>query len=133
MAVQSNNIFTLVEVLIALVVLSAGILTGTALLGSAKKRSMDAERQWEEQHAITQAAEYFLLAGKNGGKIPERFFPFREYKIEVLYEFPVGLPFDIPTQRSGWELVTMQLNLLDRNRDVIRELSIDRMILSEEK
>ena len=55
--------FTLVEVLIALAVLSLGILAETGLLSSARERCRKAEAEWQEQHAMTQAAEYFLLAG----------------------------------------------------------------------
>ena len=93
--------FTLVEVLIALAVLSLGILAGTGLLSSARERCRKAEAEWREQHAMTQAAEYFLLAGTEQ-EMPERFFPFSDYRISVRLATPVNLPAEVPDRKSGW-------------------------------
>ena len=79
--------FTLVEVLIALAVLSLGILAGTGLLSSARERCRKAEAEWQEQHAMTQAAEYFLLAGTEQ-EMPERFFPAIFYTCPIILLSP---------------------------------------------
>ena len=81
--------FTLVEVLIALAVLSLGILAGTGLLSSARERCRKAEAEWREQHAMTQAAEYFLLAGTEQ-EMPER---------SRTIAFPSALPLQSIFQR----------------------------------
>ncbi len=124
--------FTLIEVLIALAVLSLGVLTGTALLSSATRRCRTAEADWRRQHAMSQAAEYFLLAGTDE-EIPERFFPFRDYRVSVRLEDPAGLPPDTPDRKPGWRLATMKLELMNSDGEIVRELSIDRIIGTGEK
>ena len=132
MIFKGKNYFTSVEVLIALAVLSLGILAGTSLLSSARDRCRIAEATWMEQHAITQAAEYFLLAGTEQD-IPVRFFPFSEYRISVFLANPVNLPPDVPDRKSGWRLATMHLKLFDANNILVREMSIDRIVRTGEK
>lgn len=131
MILRNSMKFTLIEILVALGIFSLGILTGTALLGSAKKRCMEAQRQWDEQQAITQAAEYFLLAGIDGS-IPDRLFPYDNYSVDVRYDSS-SLPANVPAQKGGWQLKTMKIRLLDRGNNVIKELSIDRIIPYGEK
>lgn len=127
-----KNHFTLVEVLVALAILALGILAGTQLLFSARERCRIAQAQWSEQHAMTQAAEYFLLAGCDQN-IPERFFPFAEYRINAWYEPPSQLPSDVPARLKTWQLSAMRLQLLDAERKTLRELSIDRIVPTGEK
>lgn len=124
--------FTLIEVLIALAVLALGVLTGSQLLFAARERSRLARTQWEEQHVLAQAAEYFLLAGIDEA-IPGRFFPFPDYRVEVLNAPPAGLPPGVPERKNGWQLTTLQIELRDREGRVLRELAIDRLLPTGEK
>lgn len=129
---KSRNCFTLVEVLVALSVLLLGILALASLLSSAQRRSSIAEQLWNEQHAMSQAAEYYLLAGTEQD-IPERFFPFPDHRVTVRLDNPQDLPPDVSDRRSGWRLVTMRIRLETSGGEVVREMSIDRIIPTGEK
>lgn len=124
--------FTLVEVLVALSILMLGILSLTGLMSASQRRSGKAEEQWKEQHALSQAAEYCLLAGTDQS-IPERFFPFPDYRVDVWLANPVNLPPDVPDRKSGWRLATMHIRLRDGKGEPVREMSIDRIVRSGEK
>ncbi len=129
---MNRRYFTLMEVLIALAILSLGILAGTGLLSGARERSRRAEQQWLEHHAMTQAAEFFLLAGVNH-EIPERIFPFPQYRVAAVLCDPANLPADVPDRKAGWRLATMVLQLRDTENTVLAELSIDRIVKTGEK
>ncbi len=122
-----KNSFTLPEVLVALAVLSLGVLAATGLLSAARERSRVAELDWNEQHIMAQAAEYFLLAGI-AEPIPDRFFPFGGYRVSARYASPAGLPDGLPEEKSGWQLRTLHLQLQNERGEVVRELAVDRIV-----
>lgn len=122
--------FTLVEVLIALAVLTMGILAAFGLISSAQTRSITASHQWEEQHVMTQAAEYLLLTGNED--IPERYFPFAGYRVNSWYANPLNLPAGVDDRQPEWRLATMHIQLL-KDGSTIKELSIDRILKTGEK
>lgn len=124
--------FTLVEVLIALAILTMGILAAAGLVWGAQSRNITASRQWEEQHAMSQAAEYLLLAG-NEDAVPERFFPYGDYRINSWYATPINLPSGVDDRQPGWRLATLHIQLLDKDGNSIRKLSLDRILKTEEK
>jgi prepilin-type N-terminal cleavage/methylation domain-containing protein len=65
-----NTCFTLVEVIVALAILTMGLLAGLSLIASSQQRLTKASKRWHEQHLLTQAAEYFLLT--NGSAFVRR-------------------------------------------------------------
>ena len=124
--------FTLVEVLIALAILSLGILAGTGLLASARERCRKAERQWQHQHALTQAAEFHLLAGANAD-MPERVFPYPELTVAVRQNEARDLPNGISNRIEGWRLATMEIELRDADNTLLEKMSVDRIVKTWEK
>ncbi len=119
--------FTLIEVVVALAILTMGILAGMSLMAASRERAMKAANQWKQQHIMTQAMEYFMLTDGRDG-IPEEFFPYKDYTVSCEYSNPEGLPVDTPTQLSGWKLVTMTVALRDARGAVLRKLSVDRIV-----
>lgn len=124
--------FTLIEVLIALAVLTMGILAAAGLIWGAQSRNITAAQQWEEQHIMSQAAEYLLLAG-NDDPIPERFFPYADYRINSRYGSPMNLPVGVDDRQPGWRLATLHIQLSDKSGNPIKELALDRILKTEEK
>ncbi|MDD3118740.1 MAG: hypothetical protein PHQ27_06150 [Victivallales bacterium] len=122
--------FTLVEVVVALVILQAGILAGVSLLASARQRTLRAEASWREQHLMAQAMEYFLLAGADNG-IPEEFFPYPDYSVDAATASPQGLPPEVADSQPGWRLETLTVMLHDNHGNVVRQLSVDRIVREE--
>jgi len=125
--VRRYSWFTLIEVVVALAVLSLGIMAGMSLIAASRDRTMKAATQWREQHILAQAMEYFMLADAGAG-IPDEFFPYRDYSVVCEYAPPQGLPDDVPLQLPGWKLNTMTVSLRDNYGKVIRKISVDRIV-----
>jgi len=123
----NRRYFTLVEVVVALAILTMGILAGMSLMAASRDRTAKATAQWREQHIMTQAMEYFMLAGIDNG-VPEDVFPYRDYSVTAEYSAPQNLPADMQDTIAGWKLVTMTVTLRNANGTVVRKMSVDRII-----
>ena len=55
--------FTLMEVMIASVILALAATASLAIIGGATSSILQAETRWGDQHATTSATEYYLLLG----------------------------------------------------------------------
>lgn len=118
--------FTLVEVVIALAILAIGVLAAMSLLASSRDRSFKASNQWKEQHILSQAVEYYMLAGPVD-KIPEEFFPYDDYSVSCEYVDPEDLPDGVDSRNGNWKLVTMHVTLR-KDGDMVRKIAIDRIV-----
>lgn len=66
--------FTLLEVVVAVMVLGLSLVMIMSILGAARGRVIRAERRWAREHLVTQATEFFLLAGPDAA-VPRGIFP----------------------------------------------------------
>ena len=119
--------FTLIEVVVALAILTLGILAGMSLMAASRERAMKAANQWKQQHIMTQAMEYFMLTDGRDG-IPEEFFPYKDYAVSCEYSNAEGLNDISQTPIPGWKLITMNVSLRNSSGTVIRKLSVDRIV-----
>ena len=120
--------FTLIEVLIALSILTISVVTFLLLIGSASKRTNKAAQRWENTHLLTQAVEYYMLNEANSNNtIDERFFPLDEYKVECSFESPVGLPDDVEETFDGKSLVAMRIVLKDNDDKILDSVTVERI------
>ena len=120
--------FTLIEVVVALAILSislAGLLQMS--IGSSRKVA-DAVQSWESEHMLAQAVEYIMLQNEEGSSVPEEFFPYRGYSVEVACSDAEGLPEDysdlegqLPLKR--WNIAVIR----DSDGKRMNEVNIDRI------
>ena len=120
--------FTLIEVLIALAILSMAVVSLALLAGSATKRTGRAARRWEQTHLLTQAVEFFMLNEASSADIDERFFPSDNYSVECVFEEPQGLPEDVNSELSGQRLVAMKVILRDKDGKLLDSVTVERII-----
>ena len=121
--------FTLVEVLIALSILSMSVVTFLMLMGSASKRTNKAAQRWENTHLLTQAVEYYMLNKANSANtIDERFFPVDEYRAECSFDSPQGLPDDVEESTNGQTLVAMRVVIKDKDDKILDSVTVERII-----
>ena len=123
-----NRRFTLIEVVVALAILSLG-LAGLLQLSMRSNRQMgSAMEQWKSEHMLAQAAEYLMLQNEDGATVPEEFFPYPGYSVEVACSEAEGLPEDycelegqLPLKR--WNVAVVR----DYDGKRMAEVNIDRI------
>lgn len=127
MSVKAKN-FTLVEVLIALAILSMAVVSFSLLIGSASRRIHRAAERWEHTHLLTQAVEYYMLNEAGSSEdIDERFFP-DDYEAECFFESPAGLPEDVEESFDGKTLVAMRIVIKDKDDRTLDSVTVERIV-----
>jgi len=119
--------FTLIEVLVALAILSMGLLASLSLTATSQQRLSKAVRHWENQHMLAQALEYYLLTNGSNQPPPE-VFPYPEYQVRCELDDAAGLPEGIDPRSSNWRLRTMTVTITDGEGKVVVKTAVDRMI-----
>ena len=120
--------FTLIEVVVALAILSlslAGFIQMSISSGRTVGGAMDA---WRSEHMLAQAAEYLMLQNEDRAEVPEEFFPYPGYSVEVVCGDPEGLPEDYCDLEGQLPLKCWNIAVV-RNSDgkKMAEVNIDRM------
>ncbi len=115
--------FTLIETVIAIAILAGGVVASSQMIGMATARAAKAKTVWHEQHMLTQAAEYFLLA-EPGANLPTRFFPFPGYSAQATCRLLESAPND---NNGEWVLATMTVTLYSIQNKVA-ELDMNRLM-----
>ena len=109
--------FTLIEVVVALAILTLSLAGLLQLLSQSQLRIADAEEKWSDMHKLIQATEYLLLAGDPEElAVPEDFFPYPGYSLECSVEDAEGLPDDYKEIEGQLPLKKWQITLI-RDRD----------------
>lgn len=128
MSSSKTKKFTLIEVLIALSILSMSAVTLLMLMGSASKRTNKAAQRWENTHQLTQAVEYYMLNKPGSASIDERFFPLDEYKAECSFDSPQALPDGVEESTDGQTLVAMRVVVKDKDDKILDSVTVERII-----
>lgn len=118
---MKKNKFTLLEVLVALVILTLGISGLLWQLSIAANRASHNTEVWELTHELTTAAEYLLLHGPGTG-LDEALFS-GEFDIAYHYEDP-RLPADTETLFGENRLRTLVIEA-SRDGEVLDSLRLD--------
>ncbi|MBN1863811.1 MAG: type II secretion system protein [Victivallales bacterium] len=103
------QIFTLIEVLVAVAILSISLVGMLGICSSAADRLRKAAEKREHQHMLSQASEYYLLAGQRE-TIPQEFFPFPGYHSKCLVMQP-ELPPEVEDQSGQWRFVKLKISI----------------------
>ena len=129
--VYHQNCFTLLEVVVAIAILAMGAITALQITAAGTRRMNTAVKRRNIQHMLSQAAEYYLLAGPKA-EIPQKFFPFEGYTPSC----EVGMPDiseDIKTDSSSnWNLVKLTIRITDNNGKVVGAIEMDKILRTED-
>ena len=108
--------FTLVEVVVALAILSISIAGFLQLLTAAQNRIIKANDSWNHTHMLMQAAEYYMLMKQEEPPaMTDTFFPYDDYRVEVTYEDIDNLPEEYTGLTNQKQLRAMVLSLRRQN------------------
>ena len=119
--------FTLVEVVVALTVLGFAIISASAMCSQSLIRIAKAKARWTNQHMISQAAEYFLLAGPNS-QVPGEIFPFKNVRVNCTVVNAEGLPAGVDAVSGQWRLATYDIHLTGAGGEKLNFMRIDKII-----
>jgi len=121
-----NSSFTLLEVILAVAILSIGFIAAMSIATTAADRLMKAVFRWERQHMLNQATEYFLLAGPDA-TIPQEFFPFQGYSANCQVS-PAILPEGVEPENNSWKIVKMKISIFDDYNNEVDVLEINKIV-----
>ena len=125
MKIERRN-FTLLEVCAALMILAGAVTVTMYVLSGSAWRLQRAERFRTENHRLTNAVEFFLLYPP-GRDIEQKFFPYRDMRVQCRYEeaeLPEGMEIEIGKQR----LEKMTVELFDEQGKTVTQISLDRIV-----
>ena len=121
--------FTLIEVVVALAILSISIAGLLQLLTAAQNRIIKVNDHWMRTHILIQAAEYYMLMKQEDPPaITDTFFPYDDYRVDVTWEEIEGLPEEYTGLTNQKQLRAMFLSLV-RQQDghEVDRIIIDRL------
>lgn len=118
--------FTLLEVCAALMILAGAVTVTMYVLSGSAWRLQRAERFRTENHRLANAVEFFLLYPP-GRDIEQKFFPYRDMRVQCRYEeveLPEGMEIEIGSQR----LEKMTVELFDEQGKTVTQVGLDRIV-----
>lgn len=121
--------FTLIEVVVALAILSISIAGFLQLLTAAQNRIIRVNDHWMRTHMLIQAAEYYMLMKQEDPPaITDTFFPYDDFRVDVTWEEIEGLPEEYTGLTNQKQLRAMVLSLV-RQQDghEVDKIIIDRL------
>ena len=122
-------VFTLVEVVVALAILSISIAGFLQLLTAAQNRIIKVYDYWMKTHMLIQAAEYYMLMKQEDPPaITDTFFPYNDHRVDVTWEEIENLPEEYTGLTNQKQLRAMVLSL-KRQQDgqEVDKIIIDRI------
>jgi len=123
-----NRLFTLIEVVVALAILTGGIMGAMAIVSMSKNRMDKAYDRFFAQHMLAQAAEYYLLCGNK--PITPDFFPYSGYSTSC--NINDCRDNNVPPNTGGnWKLVTYDISVRGSNGQNISSVKIDKLLRNE--
>jgi len=127
---QKKYYFTLLEVVLAIAILSLGFITAMSISMTASRRLIKAVSRWEEQHMLNQAAEYFLLAGPKEA-IPQGFFPYEGYRAECIID-NADLPEEVDSEFGTWSIVKLKISIFNEDDKKVNSLEMNKIFRAED-
>jgi len=114
---------------VALAILSISIAGLLQLLTAAQNRIIKVDDHWMRTHMLIQAAEYYMLMKQEDPPaITDTFFPYDDYRVDVIWEEIEGLPEEYTGLTNQKQLRAMVLSLV-RQQDghEVDKIIIDRL------
>ena len=88
----AKSTFTLIEVVVALALLSVSLAGLLQLSINSQQKLITADDKWRHEHMLAQAAEYLMLVNEDNASVPDEFFPYPGYSVEVSIDDAENLP-----------------------------------------
>ena len=79
---------------------------------------------------LSQAAEYFLIAGPNE-PITEQFFPFEGYQATCRMDIP-EISEEVETEFRNWNLVKLIITVTDDRGEEVGKIEMDKILRTED-
>jgi len=108
-------------------ILTMGLMSAFNLTSMSFRRSIKAMNRWDKQHMLSQAAEFYLLAGPRAD-ITDSVFPYDDYTVSCEVIDPEGLPDEATEDIGEWRLACLNIQLSDDNGKVVDSLKVDRIM-----
>ena len=125
--------FTLIEVVVALGILAVGLGGMLQLAISAQLRMGSAMEKWQDVHAVTQAAEYLMLMNEDTTEIPEEFFNYPDYTLNIYTDDADDLPEEFNGIEGQVPLKKLVIELVrERDGKTVETVIIDRLSYEEQ-
>lgn len=126
---MKTRTFTLIEVVVAMAILSISIAGLLQLLTAAQNRIIRVDGHWMRTHMLIQAAEYYMLMKQEDPPaITDTFFPYDDYRVDVTWEEIEGLPEEYTGLTGQKQLRAMVLSLVRRqDGHEVDRIIIDRL------
>ena len=128
--------FTIIEVVIALAILTISLASLFQIIGQSRSRIGKANEEWHNMHMLTQAAEYILLHNATVESIDKDFFPYDDYEVRISYDEvrdeQIDEDFQSISGQLPLELCTIELlSLKSTGKETVGELNIERIIYED--
>ncbi len=127
---SARRLFTLLEVIIASGILVLAVAMSVGIVGAARARILRAESRWGRQHLLSQAAEFYLLAGPAAvpppGLLPEGF------SCDMTLSRVEDLSDAALEPQDGWVLGRFDIRVYDTAGDLLSECQVEKVVREED-
>jgi len=126
---RKRRYFTLIEVVVALAILTGGIMGAMAIVTMSKKRMDRAYDSFYNQHMLAQAAEYYLLCGEK--QITPDVFPYRGYNASCRITDCSNIKGVSANTGGNWKLSTYDISVRGPNGQIVSQVKVDKIFKNE--
>lgn len=123
--------FTLMEVMIAALVLTLSAVATLSVVGTSRANVLREERRWSREHYMANVVEFFLAAGPNG-ELPACLLPEGWHATCELYDLDDGLPEAALESIQEWRLGEFHIQLFDKEGNLVNEQFIRKLLKEED-
>ena len=125
--------FSLIEVVVALAILSLSLAGLIQMSISSSRQLGNAMEKWNSEHRLAQAVEYLMLTDEEHASVPDEFFPYPGYWVEVTIDDAEDLPEDYNELVGQLPLKCWDISIV-RQSDAksVASVKIDRINYDEE-
>ena len=125
--------FTLIEVVVALALLSVSLAGLLQLSINSQQKLITADDKWRHEHMLAQAAEYLMLVNEDNASVPDEFFPYPGYSVDVEIDDAEDLPEDYNELVGQLPLKCWNISIVRQSdAESVASVKIDRINYDEE-
>ena len=125
--------FTLIEVVVALALLSVSLAGLLQLSINSQQKLITADDKWRHEHMLAQAAEYLMLVNEDNASVPDEFFPYPGYSVEVEIDDAEDLPEEYNELVGQLPLKCWNISIVRQSdAESVASVKIDRISYDEE-
>ena len=130
---RGSENFTLIEVVVALALLSVSLAGLLQLSINSQQKLITADDKWRHEHMLAQAAEYLMLVDEENASVPDDFFPYPGYSVEVEIDDAEDLPEEYNELVGQLPLKCWNISIVRQSdAESVASVKIDRINYDEE-